>query len=173
MTRSIDLALPVLVALLAACSGASPSPPTERPSLVATPPDAATRDATSTSKVDDVTDPTLPDRWKHAAYFNHMKKEVYRVWDPISVYKRLPASATRNLPPTVTIVLHVVLRSDGAVDSVTVKTSSTVLELDAESVRAFREAGPFSPVPEPPPKLDFDFTLYFELGHHTSNPNPP
>ena len=97
----------------------------------------------------------------------------YRVWDPISVYKQLPANATRNLPPTVTIVLHVVLRPDGAVDSVTVKTSSTILELDTEAVRAFHEAGPFSPVPDPPPKLDFDFTLYFELGHHTLNTSPP
>lgn len=155
-----------------ACSNAPPRSP-DRPTLVATPPDAAHPDAPQTSEVEDVTDPTLPDRWKYAAYFNHMKKEVYRVWDPISVYKQLPTGMTRNLPPTVTIVLHVQLAPDGAVDTVTVKTSSTIPELDAEGVRAFRAAGPFAPVPDPPPKLDFDFTLFFELGHHTSNPPPP
>lgn len=152
-----------------ACSSATPPPP-DRPTLVAVPADAAMPDAAAQDNISDVTDPTLPANWKYAAYFDHMKKEVYGAWDPISIYKALPTGVTRNLPPTVTIVLHVVLRPDGAVDSVTVKTSSTVLELDAEGVRAFRAAGPFTPVPDPPPKLDFDFTLFFELGHHSSKP---
>ncbi|MEP6863337.1 MAG: hypothetical protein ABJE66_22115 [Deltaproteobacteria bacterium] len=86
------------MAILAACSSA-PQRSADRPTLVAA--DAAMPDATQTSDVNDVTDLTLPEKWKYAAYFNHMKTEVYRVWDPVSVYKQLPTSMTRNLPPTV------------------------------------------------------------------------
>jgi TonB family protein len=168
--RAVRLAL--LGLCVVACSSAAPPPP-DRPTLVATPADAAMPDAAAQDNISDVTDPALPASWKYAAYFDHMKKEVYRAWDPISIYKALPSGVKRNLPPTVTIVLHVVLLPDGAVDSVTVKTSSTVLELDTESVRAFRAAGPFSPVPDPPPKLDFDFTLFFEIARNPSDPAPP
>jgi len=162
----------VVLVVLVGCFNAPP-PPSTRPTFAVTPPDAAP-DSERDAAADDGSDSELvAKKWKYAHYFNQLKHQVYAVWEPAAVYKRLPASVTKTLPPTVTILLHVQLAPNGAVDSVAVKTSSTVAELDAEAVRAFRAAGPFTPMPDPPPPLDFDFSLYFEIGSSTKPLDPP
>ncbi|HET9991745.1 MAG TPA: energy transducer TonB [Kofleriaceae bacterium] len=170
----------VLLVVLAGCFNAPPAP-SARPTLAVTPADAAHADAPAIDAADETADGSDASdvtelhakRWKYASFFNHMKKQVYQAWEPAAVFKQLPASVTKPLPPTVTIVVHVWLLATGAVDRVTVKTSSTVAELDAEAVRAFRAASPFTPVPDPPPPLDFDFSLYFEIATVTKPLDPP
>lgn len=166
-----------LLVVLVGCFTAPP-PPNARPTLAVTPADAARAiDAATDQTADgsDDSDVTVLDAkpWPYAAFFNHMKKHVYQAWEPAAVYRQLPASVKKTLPPTVTIVVHVWLLATGAVDRVTIKTSSTVAELDAEAVRAFRAASPFTPVPDPPPQLDFDFSLYFEIATVTKPLDPP
>lgn len=107
-------------------------------------------------------------QWKHAGFFNRVKRAVAQHWDPEAVYRaRDPDGSTYSLRRRITGV-RVSLREDGALDGVGVIRGSGVRALDDEAVRAFEAAAPF---PNPPEDLvdeasgtlSFRFGFYFDV----------
>lgn len=104
-------------------------------------------------------------QWKHASFFNRVKREVARDWEPQAVLReRDPDGSTYGLRARVTVV-RVTLARDGALEAVGVVRGSGVSALDEEAVRAFEAAEPF---PNPPAELveDGGDTLGFHFGFH-------
>jgi TonB family protein len=111
-------------------------------------------------------------RWKHAPFFNRVKRAVANEWHPEMVYVRHdPSGNVYGVKDRVT-VLRVHLSPDGKLAAWTVLQSSGVDFLDDEAIDAFRKAQPF---PNPPKDLiesdgqvHFNFAFIFELSGHTS-----
>jgi TonB family protein len=111
-------------------------------------------------------------KWKHAPFFNRVKRAVANEWHPEVVYVRHdPTGNVYGVKDRVT-VLRVHLLPDGKLAAWTVLQSSGVDFLDDEAIDAFRKAGPF---PNPPRDLvetdgqiHFNFAFIFELSGHTS-----
>ena len=104
-------------------------------------------------------------QWKHASFFNRVKREVARDWDPVEVYRRHDPEGSRfSLRRRVTVV-RVWLDEDGSLDRVGVLRGSGIEPLDDEAMRAFRAAAPF---PNPPAELvePDTGTLSFRFGFH-------
>ena len=106
-------------------------------------------------------------RWKHAPFFNRVKRAVANEWHPEVVYVRHdPNGNVYGVKDRVT-VLRVHLNPDGKLAAWTVMQSSGVDFLDDEAIDAFRKAAPF---PNPPKELvetdgqiHFNFAFIFEL----------
>jgi TonB family protein len=111
-------------------------------------------------------------KWKHAPFFNRVKRAVANEWHPEVVYVRHdPSGNVYGVKDRVT-VLRVHLLPDGKLAAWTVLQSSGVDFLDDEAIDAFRKAAPF---PNPPRDLvesdgqvHFNFAFIFELSGHTS-----
>jgi len=111
-------------------------------------------------------------KWKHAPFFNRVKRAVAAAWHPDVVYVRHdPNGNVYGVKDRVT-VLRVHLQPDGKLASWTVMQSSGVDFLDDEAVDAFRRAAPF---PNPPRDLvetdgqiHFNFAFIFELSGRNS-----
>jgi TonB family protein len=111
-------------------------------------------------------------KWKHAPFFNRVKRAVAAAWHPDVVYVRHdPNGNVYGVKDRVT-VLRVHLHPDGKLASWTVMQSSGVDFLDDEAVDAFRRAAPF---PNPPRDLvetdgqiHFNFAFIFELSGRNS-----
>jgi TonB family protein len=111
-------------------------------------------------------------KWKHAPFFNRVKRAVANEWHPEVVYvQHDPSGNVYGVKDRVT-VLRVHLLPDGKLAAWTVLQSSGVDFLDDEAIDAFRKAGPF---PNPPRDLvetdgqiHFNFAFIFELSGHTS-----
>jgi TonB family protein len=106
-------------------------------------------------------------KWKHAPFFNRIKRAVANEWHPEVVYVRHdPSGNVYGVKDRVT-VLRVHLAPDGKLAAWTVLQSSGVDFLDDEAIDAFRKAAPF---PNPPKDLvetdgqiHFNFAFIFEL----------
>jgi len=106
-------------------------------------------------------------KWKHAPFFNRVKRAVANEWHPEVVYVRHdPSGNVYGVKDRVT-VLRVHLNPDGKLAAWTVMQSSGVDFLDDEAIDAFRKAAPF---PNPPKDLvevdgqiHFNFAFIFEL----------
>jgi TonB family protein len=106
-------------------------------------------------------------KWKHAPFFNRVKRSVANEWHPEVVYVRHdPSGNVYGVKDRVT-VLRVHLNPDGKLAAWTVLQSSGVDFLDDEAIDAFRKAAPF---PNPPKDLvevdgqiHFNFAFIFEL----------
>ena len=106
-------------------------------------------------------------KWKHAPFFNRVKKQVADEWHPEMVYVRHdPNGNVYGVKDRVT-VLRIHLAPDGKLGGWTVLQSSGVDFLDDEAIDAFKKAAPF---PNPPKDLvegdgqiHFNFAFIFEL----------
>lgn len=127
----------------------------------------------SVDKLDNVDDDEVTalnsKRWKHAPFFNRLKRQVAQNWHPQQVYMaRDPNGNVYGFKDRKTVV-RVKLRPNGTVAGIYVVEGSGIDFLDDEAVRAFRAAGPF---PNPPAGLvdaetkliTFSFGFYFEIG---------
>lgn len=100
--------------------------------------------------------------WKYAAFFNRVKKAVSAKWDPNG---RL---SQRNVNPGMVArltVMAVTLKPDGTLADLFVAQSSGLDLLDAEAMRAFEQAAPFS---NPPPALVEQGFIRFNFGFHVT-----
>ena len=89
-------------------------------------------------------------RWKHASFFNRVKRQVAQTWDPSGVYSlRDPTGQIYGIKSRYT-VLQVSLDRQGDVQKIVVARASGVDFLDDEAIRAFREVKRF---PHPPAAL--------------------
>lgn len=102
--------------------------------------------------------------WRHASFFNRVKRAVSLTWDPNTVLRaRDPSGKVYAWKDRYTLV-SVTLRSDGSLVDVFVEQSSGVDFLDREAVSAFERAQPF---PNPPrAMLDESGTIRFGFGFH-------
>ncbi|MGZ3407565.1 MAG: TonB family protein [Polyangia bacterium] len=106
-------------------------------------------------------------KWKHAPFFNRVKRQVADQWHPEMVYVRHdPNGNVYGVKDRVT-VLRIHLQPDGKLAGWTVLQSSGVDFLDDEAIDAFKKAAPF---PNPPKDLvesdaqiHFNFAFIFEL----------
>jgi TonB family protein len=106
-------------------------------------------------------------KWKHAPFFNRVKRQVADQWHPEMVYVRHdPNGNVYGIKDRVT-VLRIHLQPDGKLAGWTVLQSSGVDFLDDEAIDAFKKAAPF---PNPPKDLvesdaqiHFNFAFIFEL----------
>lgn len=106
-------------------------------------------------------------KWKHAPFFNRVKRAVAEEWHPELVYVRHdPNGNVYGVKDRVT-VLRIHLMPDGKLAAWTVLQSSGVDFLDDEAIDAFKKAAPF---PNPPKELveadgeiHFNFAFIFEL----------
>ncbi len=106
-------------------------------------------------------------KWKHAPFFNRVKRAVANEWHPEVVYVRHdPSGNVYGVKDRVT-VLRVHLNPDGKLGAWSVLQSSGVDFLDDEAIDSFRKAAPF---PNPPKELveqdgqiHFNFAFIFEL----------
>lgn len=106
-------------------------------------------------------------KWKHAPFFNRVKKAVAEEWHPELVYVRHdPNGNVYGVKDRVT-VLRIHLAPDGKLAGWTVLQSCGVDFLDDEAIDAFKKAAPF---PNPPKDLvegdgqiHFNFAFIFEL----------
>jgi TonB family protein len=106
-------------------------------------------------------------KWKHAPFFNRLKRQVADEWHPEMVYVRHdPNGNVYGIKDRVT-VLRIHLQPDGKLATWTVLQSSGVDFLDDEAIDAFKKAAPF---PNPPKDLieadgqiHFNFAFIFEL----------
>ncbi len=101
--------------------------------------------------------------WRYAAFFNRVKQAVSSKWDPngrLRQRNRSLGAASRNT------VMHVSLRPDGTIADLFVAQSSGLDELDAEAMKAFEKAAPFS---NPPPALVENGLIRFQFGFTVSN----
>jgi TonB family protein len=155
-----------LIASLAACApAAAPRAPEPRPSLVASPPDAP-RDASAPANDEDATQLDAK-KWVYAAFFNKMKREVARMWDPAAVWRRIDPTSEHYGRATRVTAVRVTLSPTGELTKIVVTSPSGVADLDDEAVRAFHAAAPFA---NPPAELvgadgaiTFAFSFYFEI----------
>jgi TonB family protein len=108
-------------------------------------------------------------QWKHASFFNRVKREVAQDWNPAAVYRRHdPEGTVYGLRERITVV-RVWLTPDGSLARIVVLRKSGIDALDEEAVRAFRAAQPF---PNPPAALvdpesqtlAFNFGFHFQIG---------
>jgi TonB family protein len=111
-------------------------------------------------------------KWKHAPFFNRLKRAVAQEWHPDMVYVHHdPSGNIYGVKDRVT-VLRVSLRPDGGLIGSNVIQSSGIDFLDDEAIEAFRRAQPF----QNPPKdladgdgqIHFSFAFIFELSGRTS-----
>lgn len=111
-------------------------------------------------------------KWKHAPFFNRVKRAVAEEWHPEMVYVRHdPNGNVYGIKDRVT-VLRIHLQPDGKLAGWTVIQSSGVDFLDDAAIDAFKKAAPF---PNPPKDLveadsqiHFNFAFIFELSGHGS-----
>jgi TonB family protein len=111
-------------------------------------------------------------KWKHAPFFNRVKRQVADEWHPEMVYVRHdPNGNVYGVKDRVTM-LRVHLTPDGKLAGWTILQSSGVDFLDDEAIDAFKKAAPF---PNPPKDLveadgqiHFNFGFIFELSGHGS-----
>jgi len=111
-------------------------------------------------------------KWKHAPFFNRVKRQVAQEWHPDAVYVRHdPHGNVYGIKDRVT-VLQVHLQPDGKLAAWNLLSSCGVEFLDDEAVDAFRRASPF---PNPPKDLveadgqiHFRFAFVFELSGRNS-----
>lgn len=108
--------------------------------------------------------------WKHATFFNRVKRSVARTWDPIGVLRvRDPTGNVYAWKDRVT-QLSVVLREDGSIADLWVERSSGVDFLDREAMAAFERAQPF---PNPPRALmDERGLIQFSFGFYLQTQEP-
>ncbi|HMG56566.1 MAG TPA: cell envelope integrity protein TolA [Kofleriaceae bacterium] len=102
-----------------------------------------------------------------ADFFEVVKREVFRNWDPDTVWRRIdPTSTVYGQHDRVTR-LRVNLLPDGTLDKLEVAVSSGVFDLDDEALRAFRKAAPFVAPPRTLVSSDhlisFDFSLVYQV----------
>lgn len=104
-------------------------------------------------------------QWKHAPFFNRIRERIKSLWSPQSQIDRYdPQGELLGQINRVTVV-SVTLNTRGEISEIFVKEESGVAYLDAEAVRAFKEASPFI---YPPKELfnkqgEFSFTFAFHL----------
>ena len=111
-------------------------------------------------------------KWKHAPFFNRIKRAVAQEWHPEMTYvQHDPNGNVYGVKDRVT-VLRIHLMPDGKLAGWTIMQSSGVDFLDDEAIDAFKKAGPF---PNPPKELveadgqiHFNFAFIFELSGHGS-----
>ncbi len=159
--------------LAAAGEGGVPGVP-GRPNLVATPEmlqRAIGKGPGSPDYLKDVDDgdgTALNSRkWKHASFFNRVKRAVAREWHPDLIYvRRDPSGNVYGLKDRVT-VLRVHVDAEGKLATSNIVQSSGVDFLDEEAAEAFRRAAPFPNVPkellESDGQMHFNFAFIFEL----------
>ncbi|HZS38535.1 MAG TPA: TonB family protein [Polyangia bacterium] len=101
-------------------------------------------------------------RWKHAPFFNRVKRAVADQWHPDVVYMIHDSSGhVYGFKDRIT-VLRIHLDPQGKLVAWQVLQSSGVDFLDDEAISAFRKAGPF---PNPPKDLvDTDGQIHFNFG---------
>jgi TonB family protein len=110
-------------------------------------------------------------KWKFASFFNRMKAEVRKRWQPAAVLQGLDVSANGGRDRYT--ALQVTLDANGNLVSATVEIPSGVPALDQCAVDAFRAAAPFA---NPPPALvdkgtiSFKFGFYFEVSSASGVP---
>jgi TonB family protein len=106
-------------------------------------------------------------RFKHAAFFNRVKRAVAHEWHPEVVYERHdPSGNVYGVKDRVT-VLRLHLQPDGKLAAWSILQSSGVDFLDDEAIDAFRKAAPFPNPPkalvDPDGQIHFTFAFIFEL----------
>lgn len=108
--------------------------------------------------------------WKHASFFNRVKKSVALTWNPLGVLRaRDPTGNVYAWKDRMTQVA-VALREDGSIADVWVEKSSGVDFLDREAVAAFERAQPF---PNPPrAMIDETGLIRFSFGFHIQTGQP-
>ncbi|MCU1283395.1 MAG: TonB family protein [bacterium] len=111
-------------------------------------------------------------KWKHAPFFNRVKRQVADQWHPEMVYVRHdPNGNVYGVKDRVT-VLRIHLQPDGKLAGWTVLQSSGVDFLDDEAIDAFKKAAPFLNPPkdlvEADAQIHFNFAFIFELSGHGS-----
>lgn len=99
-------------------------------------------------------------RWKHAGFFNRVKRAISREWRPQPIFRMY--GRTWGIKIRVTIVV-VTLDLKGKVLQVGVRRSSGVVALDVEAMRAVRAAVAF---PNPPKALIRNGRVKFSFGFH-------
>jgi len=102
-----------------------------------------------------------------ADFFEVVKRDVFRNWDPDTVWRRIdPTSTVYGQHDRVTR-LRVSLLPDGTLQNLEVAVSSGVFDLDDEALRAFRKAAPFASPPRTLVTSDhlisFDFSLVYQV----------
>lgn len=111
-------------------------------------------------------------RWKHASFFNRLKRQVAQNWEPAAVYLRRDPTGSIYGVKSRTTSVRVSLSTDGVMQDIIIVDPSGIDFLDDEAVRAFRAAGPF---PNPPRemadrenKITFEFAFHFEIGSRSN-----
>jgi TonB family protein len=99
--------------------------------------------------------------FKYASYFNRIKRDVTRVWNPANEWKREDPTGQLYGHIQKKTLLRVVLDAEGAVLSVKVSKSSTIEFLDKAAVAAFWHCVQF---PNPPKGLIVDNKIDFYFG---------
>lgn len=106
-------------------------------------------------------------RWKHATFFDRLKRAISRNWRGPEVYQRF--DPTRQVYGTrrLVTVLDVTIDRSGQVLALQVREGSGASFLDEEALRATRVAGPF---PNPPAALFGERDRYsFSFGFIITN----
>lgn len=102
-----------------------------------------------------------------ASYFNLLKRKVSDAWHPNEILQLVDPRGTIYGHANRVTEVRVCLSRDGSVVAVLVTSSSSIPELDAEALRAFRIAAPFAAVPatlvDGLGHMSFAFTFYFQL----------
>ncbi len=159
-------------------SGETPAPP-PRPNLIPTREmleRAVGRGAGTLDYLHDVDDGDATalnsKQWKHAVFFNRVKRAVANEWHPDVVYvQHDPTGHIYGVKDRVT-VLRVHLNPDGSLVGSDVTQSSGVDFLDDEALAAFKKAQPFQNPPtalvEADGRIHFNFAFVFELSGRTS-----
>lgn len=111
-------------------------------------------------------------KFRFASFFNRLKRDVAREWNPSVVYvKHDPKGNVYGIKDRVTVV-RVHLRPDGTVASLDLIGSSGAGFLDDEAMDAFRRAAPFVNPPaqlvEQDGLIHFTFSFIFELSGRTN-----
>jgi TonB family protein len=107
-------------------------------------------------------------QWKHASFFNRLKRQVSQNWDPNRVLQAEdPRGNVYGVRDRITHLLVTLDPTGHLVDAVVVRTSGFP-SLDEEAIRAFRAAEPF---PNPPPELvdPRSGRISFPFGFHLDN----
>lgn len=105
--------------------------------------------------------------WKHATFFNRIKENVSRAWNPLLQIRRYDPQATLIGHRDRLTVLTASIDKTGNLVDVRVKDESGVYYLDEEAIHAFQIGAPF---PHPPKELfaqneRFSFTFGFYVSY--------
>ena len=115
-------------------------------------------------------------RWEYASYFNSLKDQVRKQWNPAELYRQRDPDGTVYAQQDRYTLLQVRINEDGSLAAVWVVHTCGLDWLDETALEAFRKAQPFALPPHtllrPNGIVEFIFGFFFDAKQREAASSP-